>query len=90
MHLICTVQLMHRRIDKFNWHSHFHFGTLKKISGTMSSSYEFALWQYSALLWHRLMGKGVLAVNSNASPYLRVYAHCAKEIVRYNLIMLIT
>ncbi|PIN11725.1 Beta-glucuronidase [Handroanthus impetiginosus] len=34
---------------------------------------------YSALLWHRLMGKGVLAVNSYASPYLRAYIHCAKE-----------
>lgn len=33
---------------------------------------------YSALLWHRLMGKGVLAVESNASPYLRSYAHCSK------------
>lgn len=28
------------------------------------------------------MGRGVLAVNSNASPLLRVYAHCAKERVR--------
>ncbi|XP_021616033.1 heparanase-like protein 1 isoform X3 [Manihot esculenta] len=33
---------------------------------------------YSALLWHRLMGKGVLAVGSDASPYLRAYAHCSK------------
>ncbi|CAK7323245.1 unnamed protein product [Dovyalis caffra] len=33
---------------------------------------------YSALLWHRLMGKGVLAVGSNASPFLRSYAHCLK------------
>ncbi|CAK9312250.1 unnamed protein product [Citrullus colocynthis] len=34
---------------------------------------------YSALLWHRLMGTGVLAVNSDASPFLRSYAHCSKE-----------
>ncbi|KAK4479403.1 hypothetical protein RD792_014916 [Penstemon davidsonii] len=34
---------------------------------------------YSALLWHRLMGKGVLAVKSYASPYLRAYGHCTKE-----------
>nr|GMC75709.1 heparanase-like protein 2 isoform X1 [Ipomoea batatas] len=34
---------------------------------------------YSALLWHRLMGRGVLDVNSNGSPYLRSYAHCTKE-----------
>lgn len=34
---------------------------------------------YSALLWHRLMGQGVLAVDSsNISPYLRSYAHCSK------------
>ncbi|PSR89194.1 Heparanase-like protein [Actinidia chinensis var. chinensis] len=33
---------------------------------------------YSALLWHRLMGKEVLAVNTSASPYLRSYAHCSK------------
>ncbi|XP_043725007.1 heparanase-like protein 1 [Telopea speciosissima] len=33
---------------------------------------------YSALLWHRLMGEGVLAVDSDASPFLRVYAHCSK------------
>ncbi|KAF8389749.1 hypothetical protein HHK36_024268 [Tetracentron sinense] len=31
-----------------------------------------------ALLWHRLMGKGVLAVHSNISSYLRAYAHCSK------------
>ncbi|CAI9754087.1 unnamed protein product [Fraxinus pennsylvanica] len=33
---------------------------------------------YSALLWHRLMGKGVLDVDGNGSPYLRSYAHCSK------------
>lgn len=33
---------------------------------------------YSALLWHRLMGKEVLAVNTKASPNLRFYAHCSK------------
>ncbi|KAJ0105760.1 hypothetical protein Patl1_18834 [Pistacia atlantica] len=31
-----------------------------------------------ALLWHRLMGKGVLAVATDASSYLRAYAHCSK------------
>lgn len=36
----------------------------------------------SALLWHRLMGTGVLDVNSDASPFLRSYAHCSKERVR--------
>ncbi|XP_068654335.1 heparanase-like protein 1 [Aristolochia californica] len=33
---------------------------------------------YSALLWHRLMGKDVLSVDYNGSPFLRVYAHCSK------------
>ncbi|XP_010552799.2 PREDICTED: heparanase-like protein 2 [Tarenaya hassleriana] len=34
---------------------------------------------YGALLWHRLMGSRVLRVTQNGSPYLRVYAHCARE-----------
>ncbi|XP_020590057.1 heparanase-like protein 2 isoform X2 [Phalaenopsis equestris] len=34
---------------------------------------------YSALLWHRLMGKGVLSVDIGGSPYLRAYAHCRKQ-----------
>ncbi|XP_038997203.1 heparanase-like protein 1 [Hibiscus syriacus] len=33
---------------------------------------------YSVLLWHRLMGKVVLSVESDASPFLRSYAHCSK------------
>ncbi|XP_022728465.1 heparanase-like protein 1 [Durio zibethinus] len=33
---------------------------------------------YSALLWHRLMGKVVLAVDGDVSPFLRSYAHCSK------------
>ncbi|XP_050947091.1 heparanase-like protein 1 [Cucumis melo] len=34
---------------------------------------------YSALLWHRLMGKKVLAASHDSSPYLRVYSHCTKN-----------
>lgn len=34
---------------------------------------------YGALLWHRLMGKEVLAVSHNSSPYLRIYSHCSKS-----------
>lgn len=34
---------------------------------------------YSALLWHRLMGQKVLSLTSDASGYLRTYAHCSKE-----------
>ncbi|KAI4341456.1 hypothetical protein MLD38_026180 [Melastoma candidum] len=33
---------------------------------------------YSALLWHQLMGKGVLLIDGDASAYLRYYAHCTK------------
>ncbi|PIA62982.1 hypothetical protein AQUCO_00200771v1 [Aquilegia coerulea] len=34
---------------------------------------------YSALLWHRLMGKTVLSTTHNGSPYLRAYSHCSKN-----------
>ncbi|XVF23491.1 hypothetical protein REPUB_Repub13aG0043200 [Reevesia pubescens] len=34
---------------------------------------------YGALLWHRLMGSTVLTVKHDATPNLRVYAHCAKR-----------
>ncbi|CAL0320056.1 unnamed protein product [Lupinus luteus] len=35
---------------------------------------------YSALLWHRLMGKTVLEVSTDvSSPFLRTYAHCSKD-----------
>jgi hypothetical protein len=33
----------------------------------------------SALLWHRLMGTGVLSVDINAPRKLRAYAHCRKR-----------
>nr|XP_029116793.1 heparanase-like protein 1 [Elaeis guineensis] len=34
---------------------------------------------YSALLWHRLMGPGVLHATHDSSPFLRSYAHCSRE-----------
>ncbi|KAJ9187423.1 hypothetical protein P3X46_002879 [Hevea brasiliensis] len=34
---------------------------------------------YGALLWHRLMGKKVLATNCVGSPFLRAYSHCSKR-----------
>ncbi|KAK4395884.1 Heparanase-like protein 1 [Sesamum angolense] len=43
---------------------------------------------YSALLWHRLMGKGVLAVKSHSPPYLRSYAHCGKERAGITLLLI--
>lgn len=33
----------------------------------------------SALLWHRLMGNGVLSVDINAPHQIRAYAHCRKQ-----------
>ncbi|THU74989.1 hypothetical protein C4D60_Mb04t39190 [Musa balbisiana] len=32
----------------------------------------------NALLWHRLMGKGVLSIDISGSSYLRAYGHCRK------------
>ncbi|GMY15553.1 heparanase-like protein 1 isoform X1 [Fagus crenata] len=43
---------------------------------------------YSALLWHRLMGKGVLEVDTDASPHLRIYAHCSKGRASVTLLLL--
>ncbi|PKA46932.1 Heparanase-like protein 2 [Apostasia shenzhenica] len=34
---------------------------------------------YSALLWHKLMGKEVLTIDISGSPFLRAYAHCRKD-----------
>ena len=50
-------------------------------NGAVFSYYEFLLLS-SALLWHRLMGTGVLEVDTDASPELRIYAHCSKGRVR--------
>ncbi|KAG6404064.1 hypothetical protein SASPL_136301 [Salvia splendens] len=49
------------------------YGLLNKTTFIPSPDY------YSALLWDRLMGEGVFSVHSHESPFLRVYAHCAKE-----------
>ncbi|VAI28050.1 unnamed protein product [Triticum turgidum subsp. durum] len=32
-----------------------------------------------ALLWHRLMGNGVLSIDFGGTSYLRAYAHCGKQ-----------
>ncbi|RZC52146.1 hypothetical protein C5167_020571 [Papaver somniferum] len=34
---------------------------------------------YSALLWHRLMGRNVLQTNFTGTNKIRAYAHCAKQ-----------
>ncbi|KAM7269724.1 hypothetical protein ACFE04_025221 [Oxalis oulophora] len=43
---------------------------------------------YSALLWHRLVGKGVLSIGSDASSYLRTYAHCSKGRAGITLVLI--
>nr|XP_043617013.1 heparanase-like protein 1 [Erigeron canadensis] len=50
-----------------------NYGLLNKTTFMPNPDY------YSALLWHRLMGRGVLAVDRrNIAPHLRTYAHCSK------------
>lgn len=49
-----------------------NYGLLNKTTFVPNPDY------YSALLWHQLMGKGVLLVDRNASSFLRSYAHCSK------------
>ncbi|KAI3513354.1 hypothetical protein L1887_20685 [Cichorium endivia] len=50
-----------------------NYGLLNKTTFTPNPDY------YSALLWHRLMGTGVLSVERRSvGPHLRTYAHCSK------------
>ncbi|KAK8659111.1 hypothetical protein V6N13_029323 [Hibiscus sabdariffa] len=48
------------------------------VSNTFVNSFWYLDQLGIALLWHRLMGKVVLSVESDASPFLRSYAHCSK------------
>ncbi|KAL7098990.1 hypothetical protein ACP275_09G054000 [Erythranthe tilingii] len=58
------------------------YGLLNKTTYIPNPDY------YSALLWNRLMGKGVLHVNITASQYLRSYAHCAKQRVGVTVLVI--
>ncbi|KAM1982178.1 hypothetical protein ACFX15_038573 [Malus domestica] len=49
-----------------------NYGLLNRTSFVPNPDY------YSALLWHRLMGQGVLSANNNGSADLRTYAHCTR------------
>lgn len=50
-----------------------NYGLLNKTTFTPNPDY------YSALLWARLMGTGVLSVERRSvGPHLRTYAHCSK------------
>ncbi|XP_039114523.1 heparanase-like protein 1 isoform X1 [Dioscorea cayenensis subsp. rotundata] len=50
-----------------------HYGLLDRDTFIPNPDY------YSALLWHRLMGKKVLSVDFNGHPHLRAYTHCRKQ-----------
>ncbi|XP_024979649.1 heparanase-like protein 3 isoform X1 [Cynara cardunculus var. scolymus] len=43
---------------------------------------------YSALLWHRLMGRKVLSTNFTGTKKIRSYAHCAKQSQGITLLLL--
>ncbi|KAJ3695515.1 hypothetical protein LUZ60_000892 [Juncus effusus] len=43
---------------------------------------------YSALLWHRLMGKNVLSTNFTGTNKIRTYAHCAKDAEGITLLLI--
>ncbi|GAB4854613.1 hypothetical protein Ancab_023195, partial [Ancistrocladus abbreviatus] len=43
---------------------------------------------YSALLWHRLMGKHVLSTNFSGTDKVRAYAHCSKQSKGITLVLL--
>lgn len=43
---------------------------------------------YSALLWHRLMGRNVLSTSFNGTKKIRAYAHCSKQSRGFTLLLL--
>ncbi|KAL9231500.1 hypothetical protein vseg_006724 [Gypsophila vaccaria] len=50
-----------------------HYGLLNTTTFLPNPDY------YSTLLWHRLMGKKVLATKVAANPKIRAYAQCSKQ-----------
>ncbi|KAK2984141.1 hypothetical protein RJ640_022653 [Escallonia rubra] len=50
-----------------------NYGLLNTTNFTPNPDY------YSALLWHRLMGRRVLSTSFSATKKIRAYAHCAKQ-----------
>ncbi|PIN20295.1 Beta-glucuronidase [Handroanthus impetiginosus] len=43
---------------------------------------------YSALLWHRLMGRSVLSTNFKGTKMIRAYSHCAKRSLGITLLLI--
>uniref|UniRef100_A0A0E0BUH2 Heparanase-like protein n=1 Tax=Oryza glumipatula TaxID=40148 RepID=A0A0E0BUH2_9ORYZ len=63
----------------------------RKVSNTFLNSFWYLdqLGQSAnALLWHRLMGKGVISLDTSGSSYLRAYVHCGKQKGGVALLML--
>ncbi|KAL2340718.1 hypothetical protein Fmac_008658 [Flemingia macrophylla] len=69
-----------------------NYGLLNTSTFTPNPDYYrhvLVLFLNSALLWHRLMGKKVLAVSSDiSSPFLRTYAHCSKDRAGVTLLLI--
>ncbi|XP_030468809.2 heparanase-like protein 3 [Syzygium oleosum] len=59
-----------------------NYGLLNATSNDPNPDY------YSALLWHRLMGRNVLGASFSGSNNFRVYAHCAKASKGVTLLMI--
>ncbi|PWA66262.1 Glycoside hydrolase, family 79 [Artemisia annua] len=60
-----------------------NYGLLNKTTFMPNPDY------YSALLWNRLMGTGVLAVDRrNIAPHLRTYGHCSKGKICITLLLI--
>ncbi|GFQ00448.1 heparanase-like protein 3 [Phtheirospermum japonicum] len=43
---------------------------------------------YSALLWHRLMGRNVISTSFNGTNKIRAYAHCSRNSVGITLLLI--
>ncbi|KAL7159031.1 hypothetical protein ABFS83_01G001900 [Erythranthe nasuta] len=43
---------------------------------------------YSALLWHRLMGRNVLSTSFEGTKKIRAYAHCSKNSIGITLVLI--
>ncbi|KAI4335644.1 hypothetical protein L6164_014276 [Bauhinia variegata] len=59
-----------------------NYGLLDTTNFTPNPDY------YSALLWHRLMGRHVLSTSFSGTKKIRAYAHCAKQSKGITLLLL--
>ncbi|KAJ4841439.1 hypothetical protein Tsubulata_009083 [Turnera subulata] len=73
----CRQTLIGGYYENFSRQKQILFSTSELLDPLMVSFVGY-LVHNSALLWHRLMGRGVLSVGGNASPDLRSYAHCSR------------